>query len=112
VIEGYDLPSETRPGLGEKKPAWTLSELVARARGSDIRPLTAWILALALFFTYAALQPGVISRDQIGTLCADTLPLAAVALGQGIVIITAGIDLSVGALLSLSSVLTATIMTT
>ena len=81
---------------------------MARARNSDIRPLTAWILALALFFTYAALQPGVISRDQIGTLCADTLPLAAVALGEGIVILTAGIDLSVGGVLSLGTALAAT----
>ena len=34
-----------------------------------------------------------------------------IAVGMTFVIITAGIDLSVGALLSLSSVLTATIMT-
>ena len=34
---------------------------------------------------------------------ADTLPLAAVALGQGIVILTAGIDLSVGGVLSLGT---------
>jgi ribose/xylose/arabinose/galactoside ABC-type transport system permease subunit len=66
VIEGYGLPGKTGPAVSESRPASSLSELVARARSSDIRPLTAWVLALALFFTYAALQPGVISRDQIG----------------------------------------------
>jgi ribose transport system permease protein len=108
VIERYDVPGKAQPGLAERRPKWSLPELTARARSSDIRPLTAWALALALFFTYAALQPGVISREQIGTLCADTLPLAAVALGEGIVILTAGIDLSVGGVLSLGTALAAT----
>jgi ribose transport system permease protein len=108
VIDEYGLSGKAGPGLGENPGPWSVSELVSRARNSDIRPLTAWILALALFFTYAALQPGVISRDQIGTLCADTLPLAAVALGEGIVILTAGIDLSVGGVLSLGTALAAT----
>ena len=108
MIEGYDLPGQAGRGVSEGKSGWSLSGLAARARSSDIRPLTAWVLALALFFTYAALQPGVISRDQIGTLCVDTLPLAAVALGQGIVILTAGIDLSVGGVLSLGTALAAT----
>jgi ribose transport system permease protein len=108
VIDEYGLSGKAGPGLKERPGPWSVSDLVTRARNSDIRPLTAWILALALFFTYAALQPGVISRDQIGTLCADTLPLAAVALGEGIVILTAGIDLSVGGVLSLGTALAAT----
>jgi len=108
VIEGFGLSGKAGPDLAERGSPWSISELVARARNSDIRPLTAWILALALFFTYAALQPGVLSRAQVGTLCADTLPLAAVALGQGIVILTAGIDLSVGGVLSLGTALAAT----
>ena len=65
--------------------AWT--------RSGDIRPLAAWVLALAFLFTYAALQPGTLSNTQLGIICADTLPLAVLALGQGIVILTAGIDL-------------------
>ena len=108
MIEGFGLSGKAGPGTSEHNHTWSPSELVARARGSDIRPLAAWVLALALFFTYAALQPGVMSRAQIGTLCADTLPLAAVALGEGIVILTAGIDLSVGGVLSLGTALAAT----
>ncbi len=105
---GKGRPGKGRPGKAEPGSRWSVSELATRARSSDIRPVTAWALALALFFTYASLQPGVISREQIGTLCADTLPLAAVALGEGIVIITAGIDLSVGGVLSLGTALAAT----
>lgn len=83
-------------------------EILSRARVGDVRPVAAWVLALALFFTYAALQPGVLSRTQIGTLCADTLPLATLGLGQGLVILTAGVDLSVGGVLSLGTALAAT----
>jgi ribose transport system permease protein len=78
------------------------------ARKADLRPLAAWVLALALFFIYAALQPGTLSMGAIGTLAADGLPLATLALGQGIVILTAGIDLSVGGILSLGTALAAT----
>lgn len=80
--------------------AWT--------RSGDIRPLAAWVLALAFLFTYAALQPGTLSNTQLGIICADTLPLAVLGLGQGIVILTAGIDLSVGGVLSLSTTIAAT----
>ena len=65
MIEGYDLPGKTRSGAPTPSPH-PRSPARRRARQRH-PPSTAWILALALFFTYAALQPGVISRDQIGT---------------------------------------------
>lgn len=107
MIDGAGLGHRTGSDRPEAR-SWTAPDMLARAWGRDIRPLAAWILALALFFTYAALQPGVISNAQIGTLCADTLPLAMLALGEGIVILTAGIDLSVGGVLSLGTALAAT----
>ncbi|HUC15095.1 MAG TPA: hypothetical protein VMS00_11650, partial [Acidimicrobiales bacterium] len=94
MIEGADL--SVAPGaVAAGVPPSPAGRLAARARRGDIRPVAAWILMLALFFTYASLQSGVISNAQIGTLCADTLPLVTLALGEGLVIITAGIDLSV-----------------
>jgi ribose transport system permease protein len=90
------------------EPRGARAGVASWARRRDIRPLTAWALALALFFTYAGLQPGVLSRSQIGTLCADTLSLATLGLGEGIVILTAGVDLSVGGVLSLGTALAAT----
>jgi hypothetical protein len=51
VIDEYGLSGKAGPGLNESPGPWSVSDLVTRARNSDIRPLTAWILALALFFT-------------------------------------------------------------
>src|SRR5271169_2325430 len=50
--------------------------------------------------------------DNIANIVRAVSETGIIAVGMTFVIITAGIDLSVGALLSLSSVLTATIMTT
>jgi ribose transport system permease protein len=76
--------------------------------GSDIRPAAAWALTLIFLFTYAVKQPGTLSASSLGVLAADTLALAALGLGQGIVILTAGIDLSVGGVLALGTTIAAT----
>jgi ribose transport system permease protein len=94
---------ESPPGAGG-----LARQALGQARGADMRPLAAWVLAVALFLIYAALQPGTLSIGQIGTLAGDGLPLALLALGQGIVILTAGIDLSIGGVLSLGTALAAT----
>lgn len=106
MIDRADL-SSTPAGAPAGGPASPAARLAARAFRGDIRPVAAWILMLALFFAYAAMQPGVISNAQIGTLCSDTLPLVTLALGEGLVIITAGIDLSVGGILSLGTAIAA-----
>jgi ribose transport system permease protein len=106
-----DVHLEVRRREGERRPPNLRNlgtDLGAWSRAGDIRPLAAWVLALAFLFTYAALQPGTLSHEQLGILCADTLPLAVLGLGQGIVIITAGIDLSVGGVLSLSTTIAGT----
>src|ERR1700734_3048912 len=53
-----------------------------------------------------------LAPDNIANIVRAVSETGIIAVGMTFVIITAGIDLSVGALLSLSSVLTATIMTT
>ena len=53
-----------------------------------------------------------LAPDDIADIVRAVSETGIIAVGMTFVIITAGIDLSVGALLSLSSVLTATIMTT
>jgi ribose transport system permease protein len=106
MIERADLSTASGGVAGGASPS-PVSRLLARARRGDIRPVAAWLLTLVLFFTYAALQPGEISTGAIGTLCADTLPLVALGLGEGLVILTAGIDLSVGGVLSLGTAIAA-----
>jgi ribose transport system permease protein len=104
-----ELGSPLRAGPDRApSPGRLARQALGQARNSDIRPLAAWVLAVTFFLIYAALQPGTLSISQIGTLAADGLPLAMLALGQGIVILTSGIDLSVGGILSLGTAFAAT----
>ncbi len=93
-------------GRPASRPA--LADLRAYAAAADIRPAAAWALTLIFLFIYAIKQPGTLTGSSLGTLAADTLTLAALGLGQGIVILTAGIDLSVGGVLALGTTIAAT----
>jgi ribose transport system permease protein len=84
------------------------ADIWARSRSADVRPAAAWVLTLILLFIYAGLQPGTLSTGSLGILAADTLALATLGLGQGVVILTAGIDLSVGGVLALGTTIAAT----
>ena len=84
------------------------ADVWARSRSADIRPAAAWVLTLILLFIYAGLQPGTLSTSSLGILAADTLALATLGLGQGVVILTAGIDLSVGGVMALGTTIAAT----
>lgn len=80
----------------------------ASARRMDIRPAIAWGLAIVLFIVYASFQPDVLSRLQLQDLCANTAFLVALALGETLVILTRGIDLSLGGILSTGTAIAAT----
>lgn len=69
-----------------------------------------WLILVALFATYVVLQPNVLALDQIGTIAIGALVLVLAAYGQTIVVLTSGIDLSVGGALSLATALAATQM--
>jgi len=92
--------------------AVTARSVWSRGRAStkrmDVRPGIAWGLALVLFVTYVLLQPDVLSRLQLTDLCAATVFLVALGLGEGLVIITRGIDLSIGGVLSMGTAIAAT----
>ncbi len=65
----------------------------------------AYLLALAPFV------PGLVSGPNLGDVFSNVLPLLAVALGQTLVLLTGGIDLSVTAVVALASVAGARVMT-
>ncbi len=71
-----------------------------------------WILVFGLvyFAVLAPLTPGLASPDNIRNIFSNAVPLAAVSLGQMIVLITGGIDLSATAVIGLVSVVGAGIM--
>jgi ribose/xylose/arabinose/galactoside ABC-type transport system permease subunit len=71
-----------------------------------------WVLLFSLvyFAILAPLAPGLASPDNIRNILSNAVPLAAVSLGQMIVLITGGIDLSATAIIGLASVVGAGIM--
>jgi ribose transport system permease protein len=71
--------------------------------------LGVWLLLGALLFWYATLIP-VFGQFQIVSISKNSLPLVYLAIGQAIIVIAGGIDLSLGALLLLSNVIAARFM--
>jgi ribose transport system permease protein len=79
--------------------------------GLPLAAVAPWAMLALLFAIYATLEPAVLDLDQLGTIAIGALVLVLVAIGQTIVVLTSGIDLSVGGVLSLGSALVATQMT-
>lgn len=71
------------------------------------RSLPAYILLLALIVVTAVFSPAFRSGQNFADITTQLAPLAFVAIGQTIVILQAGIDLSIGSVVSLSTVLMA-----
>jgi ribose/xylose/arabinose/galactoside ABC-type transport system permease subunit len=73
------------------------------------QPPVLWLI-FGLLLTVAPIRPEIFSALNLGTLILGTSLLLFLALGQGIVLITAGIDLSFPATMSLVSVIGASII--
>lgn len=71
--------------------------------------LGVWLLLGALIVWYSTLIP-VFGQFQIVSISKNSLPLIYLAIGQAIIVIAGGIDLSMGSLLLLSNVLAARFM--
>ncbi len=71
--------------------------------------LGVWLLLCTLLFWYAALIPRF-GEFQVTSISKNSLPLVYLAIGQAIIVIAGGIDLSLGALLLLGNVLAARFM--
>lgn len=67
-----------------------------------------YAILVGLLIVYSALNGGLLSLFQIQSLIAGSVPLMLVGLGEAIVIIAGGIDLSIGYLVSLACVIVAT----
>jgi ribose/xylose/arabinose/galactoside ABC-type transport system permease subunit len=81
--------------------------LISRLVGSEFFVL---LLCLIVFACFASFTPGFASPGNLGNILVASLPLLVVATGQTIVLITAGIDLSVTAIIGLSSIVGALLM--
>jgi len=71
--------------------------------------LGVWLLLGALLLWYSTLIP-VFGEFQVTSITKNSLPLVYLAIGQAIIVIGGGIDLSVGSLLLLGNVIAARFM--
>jgi ribose transport system permease protein len=69
-----------------------------------------FMIAISLYALTAIISPSFRSVENIRNLVIQLTPLLLVTIGQTLVIMTGGIDLSVGPVLSLSTVIAATLM--
>lgn len=69
-----------------------------------------WVFLLALVIIFTALDPVFLSVRNLSNILVSSTLIVLMALGQTYVIITAGIDLSVGWTVGLASVISATVM--
>ena len=71
--------------------------------------LSPLFLLIAAFITFFIATPTFLTANSMGILFQQTAVVAALAIGQTLVILTAGIDLSVGAIMVLSMMVMATL---
>ncbi len=89
--------------LSGRAPAW------GRALVRNSWVLGVWLLLGALLLWYSTLIPRF-GQFQVVSISKNSLPLVYLAIGQAIIVIAGGIDLSIGALLLLGNVLAARFM--
>lgn len=85
--------------------------IASRAASRNLPLVVTGGILVALFATASLLYGGFASWGVVANLLADNAFLGIASLGMTLVIFTGGIDLSVGAVIGLSSVLTATLIT-
>jgi ribose transport system permease protein len=84
-----------------------------RAKGEEfVISLVPYVVLTVLVIWLAILEPRSVEMSQIHVIVNLTMPLVLIAIGQSIVILTGGLDLSVGGVLSVVSIITALNMNT
>lgn len=76
----------------------------------DPKPLVAFAVAVLLFFTVDWISPGPMTYFDVSFQASGTAPLAISAMGQTLVILSGGFDLSAGAVISFVNAVLATSM--
>ncbi len=90
------------------RPRTVTTELVQRARGRYLSPLASLVLFVAMFVAVIVRYDFASPTQVFLNLLVDNAYLIVLAVGMTFVILTGGIDLSVGAVVALSTVILAT----
>ena len=103
LADGGSRRAEATPGsaLPGNRPANDGSGLSLGLRLLSFGPL---LILIALVVIISIVTPNFLSSRNVGNILSQTAVIAVVALGQHLVILTRGIDLSVGANLALATV--------
>jgi ribose transport system permease protein len=99
--------SATLPGVGARGVNFAR---VRRAVGRWTGPLWVWLVLALLVLVCVLAVPDFATYDNFTNILRQAVPLAIVAIGQTAVILTAGIDLSVAAVVSMGNTLSMGIM--
>jgi len=86
------------------KRAMAATTIIARSGRILASEHLVWLLCLLLVLIMAPATPGLVSRENAVNLVGGLAPLFLVALGQTIVLLVGGIDLSVTSVIALASV--------
>ena len=98
-------PEESRPPL---PPGVRLAALARRL--ATVNTLWIFLVLVVLLVFFSALEPNFTNAITLRSIAADNAPLLLLAVGMTYVIITAGVDLSVGSVLVFSGVVAAKVM--
>jgi ribose/xylose/arabinose/galactoside ABC-type transport system permease subunit len=83
----------------------------SRRRFSHYAPvLGPWLILIALIIVAAVLSPAFLDPTNLRNILRQAAPLAIVALGQTLVILIGGIDVSVGSVISITTVIGGSVM--
>src|SRR5215510_1180820 len=94
--------------VAETKPNWALSgSHLVRNWLNRLGPLLGLILVIAIFAILIGEPARYLSLKNLRTVLAQTVIVAIGAIGMTMIIVSGGIDLSVGSAIALSSVVTA-----
>ena len=92
--------SSAAPAPSLPKRLWNAQGPVRLRREGALAPILAFVIFLVV---YIIINPELLTRFQLQTAANLVVPLALAALGQMIIVLTGGIDISIGAIMSLST---------
>jgi ribose transport system permease protein len=88
----------------------TLATKIPALSSGRLRAMVPWIALLVLYTVTVMIAPGYLKFSQLGSLLQLATILGIVAVGQTLVILIAGIDLSVGAVMTLANLMSAALI--
>lgn len=109
-VHSSDHPENTAPEVAGHKPTGTLRQRLLQFVGLANGDVARILILVAIVMIFGAIAPNFISKASWLALSQTATVVAMLALGQTFVIITGGIDLSVGTVMACSAVIGATVI--